>query len=537
MSVVGPSQENDQEVPEKRFQNDNKRSEFFPDDKKYKKIVRPLSVFKEDLTQFTEGVLKVFKDKDTKTELEDESLSQAGNKLVSSTLGLLKEDFNQFKEDVTSVFSIRSSKDQVWRHEDSSTSQEHSICANGIVGLLKEDVTSMLSITSSKNKEVKSTEKSINRLSLFKEDFSLLKDDLSNVFRIGIVKEKSTAKEDWADTFKILSRRDQKTFQEEQNNDDLKLTCLGASKGQMDDGFIGNLSIVDGENFNVISQRGQRGGNDTDATVREEETETSLSEIPQNGQTREEFTDSYFELSREEEQEERPSETSLGKISSSGITLFRLRHQNEDESRDHTGNNLWLLRNYACCLTFDSNTANSELHLTESHRKVTRLWPYSRPSEHPDQFKHCPQVLCREAFLDSVYWEALWSGGVDIGVAYNSLSRDGNPDSCLLGHNEQSWSLECSKGSYVPHHNNKRFTSSSPTPFTHRVGVHLDWSAGLLSFYCISWNKMTHIHTFSSTFTEPVYPAFWVWEYDGSVMLCQVDLDPNPTPTVWKPPG
>ncbi|KAJ8377658.1 hypothetical protein AAFF_G00255030 [Aldrovandia affinis] len=40
------------------------------------------------------------------------------------------------------------------------------------------------------------------------------------------------------------------------------------------------------------------------------------------------------------------------------------------------------------------------------------------------------------------------------------------------------------------------------------VGVYLDWPAGTLSFYSISSDRLTHLHTFHTTFTEPLYPGF-----------------------------
>ncbi|XP_031731152.1 stonustoxin subunit beta-like [Anarrhichthys ocellatus] len=219
------------------------------------------------------------------------------------------------------------------------------------------------------------------------------------------------------------------------------------------------------------------------------------------------------------------SQTLLWEPLPSGINLFSLRNLNKDNMRAQPGRDSWLVKNFACYLTLDPNTANSELHLTDCNRRATRVWSDHQPSEHPDRFKHCPQVLCREGLLDSVYWEVEWSGGADIGVTYNSISRNGDTASCLLGHGERSWSLECSEGSYTPCHHNKRFRSSSPRPFTHRVGVYLNWSAGSLSFYCISQNTMVHLHTFNFTFTEPLYPGFWVWALDGSVSLTQVELD------------
>ncbi|XP_054645860.1 E3 ubiquitin-protein ligase RNF135-like [Dunckerocampus dactyliophorus] len=183
------------------------------------------------------------------------------------------------------------------------------------------------------------------------------------------------------------------------------------------------------------------------------------------------------------------------------------------------------VKNFACYLTFDPNTANAELQLSECNRKATRVWSNRRPGEHPDRFQRCPQVLCREGLLEAAYWEVQWSGGADVGVAYNNISRDGDVASCLLGHNPSSWSLECSAGSYSACHDNKRVAQCTPRPFTHRVGVYLDWPAGSLSFYCVSKDTMVHIHTFTSTFTEALYPAFWVWPYQGSVSLCQVELD------------
>lgn len=176
-------------------------------------------------------------------------------------------------------------------------------------------------------------------------------------------------------------------------------------------------------------------------------------------------------------------------------------------------------------MTFDPNTANAELQLSDGNRKATRVWLDHQPPEHPERFVHCPQVLCREGLLDPVYWEVVWSGGADIGITYNNISRDGDMDSCLLGHNESSWSLECSEGCYTPCHNRRRFKSSSPEPFSRRVGVYLNWPAGSLSFYCISPDAMVHLHTFTSTFTEPLYSGIWVWAYDGSVSLSQVELD------------
>ncbi|XP_070764414.1 tripartite motif-containing protein 14-like [Enoplosus armatus] len=498
--------------------------------------ISPLSLLKEDFSQFKEEVLKVFKDKDTKTEHEDCPSSQAENKPASSVLSLLKEDFSQLKEDVNRVFASSSSKDKETKSADPKTSQ--------------------------------SAEKTIKPLSFLKGDFS-------NVFRIGLSKERDnkgvTVKEDSSNTLKIkvskaertdepfnplsLFRRDQKllrTSQTAENSQGGKNTFSERGEEQMDDGFRGNLSednkeTVDVEkiNNNVKDRMNEVENSEMDRSVAEEKSEaTSLSETQQSeemiptSQAAEQRCESdnscvvsaedkriKEEEEEEEEEEEKPSQTLPWESLSSGINLFSLRGPNKDNTSNQPGGDMSSVKKFACYLTFDPNTANSELHLTDCNRKATRVWSDHRPSDHPDRFERCPQVLCREGLLDSVYWEVVWSSGADIGITYNSISRDGDTGSCLLGHNKQSWSLECSEESYTPCHNNKRFRSSSPQPFTHRVGVYLDWFAGSLSFYCISQDTMVHLHTFNSTFTEPMYPGFWIWAYDGSVSLNQVKLD------------
>ncbi|MGL5902995.1 MAG: SPRY domain-containing protein, partial [Cetobacterium sp.] len=54
---------------------------------------------------------------------------------------------------------------------------------------------------------------------------------------------------------------------------------------------------------------------------------------------------------------------------------------------------------------------------------------------------------------------------------------------------------------------------------SNRVGVYVDVSAGTLSFYSVS-DTLTHLHTFNTTFTEPLYAGFKVYP-DSPVFLPQ----------------
>ncbi|XP_029906163.1 neoverrucotoxin subunit alpha-like [Myripristis murdjan] len=238
-----------------------------------------------------------------------------------------------------------------------------------------------------------------------------------------------------------------------------------------------------------------------------------------------ESCEAFEDLTLEQRDDEPGEDLSGFKMLSSGISLLINHDSSRDIVIDQSGGELWSVKNFACYLTLDPNTASPELLLSEHNRTATRVWSDHRCPDHPERFDGSPQVLCREGLLEEVYWEVEWSGGADVGVTYNSISRAGDAASCLLGHNAKSWSLECCEGSYTPCHDNKRFRASSPKPFTHRVGVYLNWPAGSLSFFSVSSDAMTLLHTFSSTFTEPLYPAFWVWGSDASVSLRQVELD------------
>ncbi|XP_055767654.1 NACHT, LRR and PYD domains-containing protein 12-like [Salvelinus fontinalis] len=177
------------------------------------------------------------------------------------------------------------------------------------------------------------------------------------------------------------------------------------------------------------------------------------------------------------------------------------------------------LRKYVCDLTLDLNTVNRRLSLSEENRKVTWRREKQPYPDHPERFEVWEQVLCREGLTGRCYWEVEWSGrGADIGVTYKGISSRGGVDDCWLGWNDKSWSLRCFDNSYSACHNNNRTTIDVPSSSSHRVGVYLDWSAGTLSFYRASSDTLTHLYTFTSTFTEPLYPGFGVY-YDSSVSL------------------
>ncbi|XP_035382041.1 NACHT, LRR and PYD domains-containing protein 3-like [Electrophorus electricus] len=178
------------------------------------------------------------------------------------------------------------------------------------------------------------------------------------------------------------------------------------------------------------------------------------------------------------------------------------------------------LRKYACDLTLDPNTAHTRLSLSEGNRKVTCVEEQQSYPDHPERFDYWYQVVCRESLTGRCYWEVEWSGGgAGISVTYKGIRRKGRSYDCWFGCNIKSWKLSCSDNRYTVWHNNKRTAISAPSS-SNRVGVYLDWPAGTLSFYSVSshTHTLTHLHTLHSTFTEPLYAAFWVY-YNSSVCV------------------
>ncbi|XP_065122289.1 E3 ubiquitin/ISG15 ligase TRIM25-like [Paramisgurnus dabryanus] len=167
-------------------------------------------------------------------------------------------------------------------------------------------------------------------------------------------------------------------------------------------------------------------------------------------------------------------------------------------------------------VTADRNTANKLLSLSKGNRVITytrKVRPYPN---HRDRFERDPQVLCSESVSGCCYWEVEWKGNVCVSVSYKSISRKGNK--CLFGRNDQSWRLYCCNASCSFWHNNNK-TKLPVVSRSARIGVYVDHSAGSLSFYSVS-DTMTLIHRVNTTFTQLLYPGFWV--FNGSVKLCDL---------------
>ncbi|XP_074505976.1 tripartite motif-containing protein 16-like [Sebastes fasciatus] len=178
---------------------------------------------------------------------------------------------------------------------------------------------------------------------------------------------------------------------------------------------------------------------------------------------------------------------------------------------------------YSREITLDPNTAHTHLLLSEGNRKATFMREHQSYSSHPDRFTGWYQVLSRESLTGRCYWEVEWrGGGVYVAVAYKSISRSRREDECIFGLSDKSWMLYCNNNGYTFHYNRVQTPVSGPQ--SSKVGVYLDHSAGILSFYSVS-ETMTLLHRVQTTFTEPLYAGlmpYSIFSVGDSAELCKL---------------
>ncbi|CAH2321037.1 E3 ubiquitin ISG15 ligase TRIM25-like, partial [Pelobates cultripes] len=158
-------------------------------------------------------------------------------------------------------------------------------------------------------------------------------------------------------------------------------------------------------------------------------------------------------------------------------------------------------------ILLDVNTAGNNVAISDELKTISRSEINLRRQETLERFQFS-QVLSNVSFSSGRhYWEVEGSesGDLSVGLAYPSIDRKGHHSG--IGYNNKSWGLwKWNNNLYVMMHDRKGIWLPSQ-PTCQRLEIYLDYEAGRLSFYELC-DPMTHLHTFTATFTEPLHACF-----------------------------
>ncbi|XP_077305701.1 E3 ubiquitin-protein ligase TRIM39-like [Lithobates pipiens] len=162
-------------------------------------------------------------------------------------------------------------------------------------------------------------------------------------------------------------------------------------------------------------------------------------------------------------------------------------------------------------ILLDIQTASNRIIISQNLKSATYTAKPENKPDVPERFIS-RQVISTKSFSSGRhYWEVDVSGAKEwlIGVVNHTIERKIDGNESYIGYNDKSWGLT-QRDTLTTIHNKSGITIDSESSIK-TVGIYLEYDEGRLSFYQLS-DPIRHLHTFTTTFTEPLHAAFFVFD-------------------------
>ncbi|XP_075947822.1 E3 ubiquitin-protein ligase TRIM39-like [Anarhichas minor] len=182
------------------------------------------------------------------------------------------------------------------------------------------------------------------------------------------------------------------------------------------------------------------------------------------------------------------------------------------------------VQKFAVDVTLDPDTAHPQLILSDDGKQAKHGDVKKKLPNNPERFSYCNCVLAKQSFSSGrFYFEVEVKGKTkwDLGVARESINRKGDiPRIPQDGY----WAVLLRIGNkYKAAANPSVLLSLKSQP--QKVGVFVDYEAGLVSFYDVDAAALIYSFT-GCSFTEKLLPYFSPCNYDGGKNSAPLIISP-----------